>query len=304
MRELDGYTLFIKPTKKCNLNCSYCDLKSEEKEMDKKTAQEICDFVKESNEDFNRILFTGGESLLNPKVIKVFADNFPEVDLKVISNGTTLTKEVQELFLENKDRISMILSFDGPKEIQDKNRSESFEKIMDNIYFFKHFISRVNTVVTPETIFRLDEIIDFITENIYDKYDILIANGFDWDKELDWDKFEEYFRENCMEYKTLKQILNIEKHGLCECGDHLLINEEGEIYPCMNYNYPGNKLGDIYEGINENRRRPYKIAREKEFSSNFVCLLKNREANGSIFKEEIVHPGFIEKYFDLVREID
>jgi sulfatase maturation enzyme AslB (radical SAM superfamily) len=301
---MDGYTLFIKPTKKCNLNCEYCDLNSEEKHMSKEKALEIIDFVKKSDEDFNRILFTGGEPLLNYEIISLFAKEFPLVDLKIITNGTILNEGIKKLFKDNKKRLDIILSMDGPKEIQDKNRTNSFDDIMDNLSFFRDYIGRVNVVVTPETIFKLDKIIDFIKEEVYHGYDILIANGVDWDKELDWDKFEKYFKENCLKYTTLKETLQVEKTGLCECGDHLLIDHNGDIYPCMNYNYPGNKLGDIYNGIDENKRRPLKLARDYDFSTNFVCLLKNREANGSVFKEEVVHPGFFIKYLDLLRLIE
>jgi sulfatase maturation enzyme AslB (radical SAM superfamily) len=298
VRELDGYTLFIKPTKNCNLNCSYCDLPAEKIKMSSDMAQNISKFIKSSDENFDRILFTGGEPLLNPKIINIFAENFPEIKLKIITNGTVLNQKIQEIFLKNKDRISIILSFDGPKDIQDANRDNSFDKVMNNLWFFRHFITRVNTVVTPSTIFSLDRIIDFIKENIYPGYDILIANGIDWDEELDWDKFENYFRKKCMQYKNLKQILNIETKGFCECKNHLMINEKGDIYPCVNYDYPENRLGNIYDGIDENKRRPFNIA-----GVSFTCLLENREANGSIFKEKINRPNFIQKYFDLVREI-
>lgn len=300
---MDGYTLFIKPTKDCNLNCEYCDLKAEDTEMSVEMAKKIISFIKQSDEEFDRILFTGGEPLLNVDTIMEFANSFPDVDLKIITNGTILNEKVRKLFIENEDRLDIILSFDGPKEIQDNNRSNSFDTIMNNLDFFRKYIGRVNTVVTPTTIFRLHEIIDFIKENVYEGYDVLIANGFDWDEELNWDKFEKYFKENCLNYEVLKETLLVEETGLCECGDHLLIDEVGDIYPCMNYNYPENKLGSIYDGINENKRRPLKLARDKEFSSNFVCLLKNREVNGSVFKEEIVHPGFFDKYLDLLRLI-
>jgi sulfatase maturation enzyme AslB (radical SAM superfamily) len=272
--------------------------------MEPSMAQDISDFIKESDEEFTRILFTGGEPLLNPEVIDIFAKNFPEVDIKIITNGTVLSERIKEIFEDNPNDFSIILSMDGPKEIQDEHRSNSFDELISNLDFFKKYIAKVNIVVTPESIFKLDKIIDFITNNVYYDYDILVQNGIDWEGKIDIEKFSSYFRNNCLGYTKLRNLLHLEKNGLCECGDHLMIDLNGDIYPCMNFNNKTNLLGNIYQGINKNKRRPYKFGREKDFGAEYVCLLKNRDENGSIFKGSKIHKFFLPILLDLVREVE
>jgi sulfatase maturation enzyme AslB (radical SAM superfamily) len=301
---MDGYTLFIKPTEECNLDCTYCDLESKKEQMSPELAKEICAFVKKSDEEFTRILFTGGEPLLNYEVIDIFAKEFPEIDIKMITNGTILNEEIKRVFTSNPNDFSIILSMDGPKKFQDKNRSDSFDDVMENYSFFKNYIKAVNIVVTPKSIFHLHEIVEFIEKNIHHEYDILIQNGIDWEGKIDIEKFKKYFRKKCLGYPQLRKMLYLSEQGLCECGDHLLINNKGDIYPCMNFNNEINYLGNIYDGIDRNKRRPYKYAREKEFNSNYICLLKNRDENGSIFNETEIHKFFLPVFLDLLKEVD
>jgi uncharacterized protein len=118
----------------CNLSCVYCygvdgeyGLKGK---MNLAVAKKSIDFLIKESEDqkYISITFFGGEPLLNFPLIqecvsysRIEAHKVKkEISFSITTNGTKFNKEINEYL--NSNNFSVIVSFDGDKETQDKNR--------------------------------------------------------------------------------------------------------------------------------------------------------------------------------------
>jgi uncharacterized protein len=131
----------------CNLACSYCfenappsnpaEIIDPTKIMSKQTAFQCIDFFERmislysKNKDDQDIIFYGGEPLLNyPVLISVLkeiekrkidnANIWKNVRLSLVTNGTLLT--IEKALELKRFGLSIGISIDGPKDINDTNR--------------------------------------------------------------------------------------------------------------------------------------------------------------------------------------
>jgi len=142
---LDRITLHI--ANDCNLNCSYCYARGgrysePQKLMPEEKAIEIMDFFITNFVQINSLVFFGGEPLLNARVIKKICEYLLDLFKKkkmtylpefvIITNGTIINNEIIKLIRDYK--ITLTVSIDGPKEINDlhrvfKNNRGSYNRI-------------------------------------------------------------------------------------------------------------------------------------------------------------------------------
>lgn len=130
-------------THKCNLSCIYCYQKHDAIDMSFEIAKKCIDDVFENLpidcEDVE-ISLIGGEPLIKFDLIKKIFEytNTRYGKIKhfffATTNGTLLTVEMKKWFYENKKQFILGLSLDGTPEVQNYNRSNSFDKI--DIDFF------------------------------------------------------------------------------------------------------------------------------------------------------------------------
>lgn len=135
-RVINRYTtLWINISNDCNLRCIYCygdggNYNKKRQIMNKKQLIEILDFWLEHadlSRGILRIIFFGGEPLINKQAIKDVVD-YMNLNVKdnvvvkfgITTNGTILDDELLQIFSEN--YFNVTLSIDGGKEIQDINR--------------------------------------------------------------------------------------------------------------------------------------------------------------------------------------
>jgi len=118
----------------CNLSCVYCygvDGEYSQKGLMKpETAFKAVDWLIEQSQDVKDLVVTffGGEPLMNFRLIKQVVRYAKEkaheceknVYFSITTNGTLLTKEAIDYF--NEKRFSVVISFDGDLEMQNKNR--------------------------------------------------------------------------------------------------------------------------------------------------------------------------------------
>ncbi len=142
----------LQVTQQCNFRCEYCpytlgkgDRKHSNKRMDFETAKSGIDFFlsHSGNVDTPVIGFYGGEPLLEFNMIKDIIEYAEKkaggkhLGFTFTTNGSMLTDDKIEYFIEH--QVVVMISLDGPKEIQDKNRKlagsgqGSFEKVMENV---------------------------------------------------------------------------------------------------------------------------------------------------------------------------
>lgn len=178
-RKLIQITLQL--TQDCNLRCTYCvytESENEESRQRGHTKQKMCwetakkavDFLWEHSVDSPRVNvgFYGGEPLLEfsllQQIVSYCVERFSgkKLTFSVTTNGTLLTDEIIDYFA--KHDIPVMISLDGPKEINDKNRvfvdgSGTFDTIMSNIRRVKEIAPafseklQVNMVMDPENDF-------------------------------------------------------------------------------------------------------------------------------------------------------
>lgn len=181
-----GYNAIIELTNACNLRCVYCfrqeDLKNSH--LDKQTCIQIInhikaiDIEKKVEGDTIRVIFFGGEPLINFNNLKFIVDELKEninnylLEYSISTNGALLTKEKIKFLIDN-DFNSQI-SFEGDKEIQDKSRP--FTKGKGSYDFINDKIKNIPN--EHKNKFSLAFSVSRITKNIDEIIDKYISYGF------------------------------------------------------------------------------------------------------------------------------
>lgn len=123
--------MYIIPNNNCNLKCKYCflgKLSENPKYMTEETAYnaiiKFTNHLRKINAEKGQIIFYGAEPLINFDIIKyitllVEEQDFP-IDIVMVSNATLLDNEKMNFIKEHK--ISLGISIDGTKELNDQNR--------------------------------------------------------------------------------------------------------------------------------------------------------------------------------------
>jgi len=125
--------MYLLPTDQCNLRCKYCFLENSMTEtykhsfMNQDTMKKGIDFFAQKplkQEGRKVLILYGGEPLLNSLIVKeavIYSkDNYPQIGINLVTNGTLITKELAKLFSERD--VFVGVSLDGPREITDKIR--------------------------------------------------------------------------------------------------------------------------------------------------------------------------------------
>lgn len=210
-------TILLTITESCNLDCIYCyeDYKCS-KSMDFETAIRIIDKELASlpNGITLDVSYMGGEPFINFKLMKQIYEHYDKLGVSNIkytcsSNGTLVHGEIKKWIKDHFPKFSYNLSLDGIKEVQDHNRSNSFDQI-DLDFYLELYQDKgfVKMTLHPETISYLAESVKFM----HSKKLHPVANcayGVDW---------------------TDESILNIYKGQLLELMDFYL--EHPDIIPC------------------------------------------------------------------------
>lgn len=145
--------LTIQLTQNCNLRCEYCAYTAnggtnrlhQNKTINLETIKKAILILRDNSVDSDSLSigFYGGEPLIEFGLIKETVDFAKrelmgrEINYTITTNSTLLTDEMLEFF--EKEDFQLVLSLDGPKEINDKNRKFShgmgsvYDKVIENI---------------------------------------------------------------------------------------------------------------------------------------------------------------------------
>lgn len=279
-------------TDNCNLRCPYCFSCRHENKTTFEIADSVAKFVIENSKKNNKrpgITFFGGEPLLMyDEIIKPLVLKYEDaLEWSITTNGTLLTEEIIDFFYEHK--VGLLLSMDGVKEVQDKQRpmvnGSSFDKLKDIIPYLLYRFPETTfrATVTKYSLDYLQETKDFI-EKMGFKFYTLIPNFFEEWSEEDYKKWQ-YFLDSCgiellgkiideEPLKAVPNMLTMAVNELIEYGEDpkLLppaercgmghygvgVSFDGKLHPCQEDNSTLDFIiGDIYDGVDIEKQKEY-----------------------------------------------
>ncbi len=255
LNKLREYVLIL--TDNCNLRCTYCyDNNYSDRcsnishPMSIDMIPDLIKFINKTHGEDARIVFFGGEPLLNFDFIKEFIKHIDELnfepDLSIVTNGTLLTSEIIDFLIQSK--IHIAISIDGIKEANmcrvDINGKPIWDKVMHIIpeVKAKDMATSVSMVVTDANV-----------KYLYSSYKYLlnfgfVALSFDYSKPMSPENYkileeqlEQLFvRERLQPFTDLEKMLNINYVNCagttCTSADEgVTIDGRGKIYFCHQF---------------------------------------------------------------------
>lgn len=334
-------TLCLNISHDCNLRCTYCfgeKYDQEKKLMSSEVAERSVDFlIKNSKDQTNLSLsFFGGEPLLNFKEIEhtvLYAQaegnkHGKEFRFHVTTNGTLLNSRIIEFLVKNK--FSLIISLDGPKEVNDimrpfANGKGSYGIICRNIkavqamgdalpftvrstFTRKHLevdnlvmhlaglgikdISVEPCATTLEDLQIREEDLSELNQH----YDLLA------DKYLGEILAGRYF--SFFHLKQMMDQVHSKTSKLVQCGagqGYMAVGADGRLYPC--HRLVGQDeyvIGDVFNGIsNQNIQRTFLGAHVRNKEKCMQCWARyicggGCHAYALMFNKDILQPYEVE----------
>ena len=308
-------------TENCNLNCVYCyekqkDLRVMPLEMVKQIMTGAFAEVEKSDKwDEIEFDFHGGEVALVFGTLKaacewLWSEKRPKPYICfATTNGTLIHGEIKRWFCQNKNRFHLGMSLDGTPEMQNVNRSDSYDKI--DFEFFRRSWPKqgVKMTISPQT---LPTLADGIKHIIGLRFELSsnLAYGVTWDESLipvyknQLFELAKFYLDNpelalpnllSMSMRitglyNLKPERREERHKWCGSGDAMVCyGVDGCKYPCQVF------MPSTHDGEQENLFEKFDFADCTNFEDEECaeCVIKdacpacyghNYIATGSLFK--------------------
>ncbi len=248
----NGKHVTLTLTESCNLNCVYCyeSFKSN-KHMTFDIAVSLLDkeLSNSSEYDYVEVAFHGGEPLLEYALMKDICEWAwsRQYDCNyyffATTNGTLLNDEMKEWFSINRDKIMLGLSLDGTPDVQNHNRSNSYD-LIDFGFFTELWPEQpVKMTISDYTIGKLADSVIHINDLGF-KVSANFAFGIDWEKtnldilDDELEKLVNYYSENpyvepCSLIDQKFELIGTEARRWCGAGKSMKVYDtEGNQFPC------------------------------------------------------------------------
>lgn len=281
-------------SQKCNFKCDYCFVhegKYNEKEslMDKEISFKAVDFLIENSKTKNvEIDFFGGEPLLNWDVVKetieygykVAKENGKRIRFSLTTNGALINDDRLNFLIENS--VSLIISLDGPKEINDihrklDNERGTFDLIFEKIKKIKNykgyyirgtFTNKTKEIFKSALFFYENGFKNISLEPVIleEENPLCLKEKDIEDVMLEYEKLGKYIYEE----KLKGNLLNFYhfhvdlSEGPClgkmsfGCGagvEYLAVDSKGDLYPChFLKEFEEFKMGNVFDGIDKDKK--------------------------------------------------
>lgn len=183
-------TLYM--TENCNLNCIYCYEHIKGKavmplDVAQQGIQETFQRAVNEGIDNVEILFHGGEPFMAFERIRaicqwLWAQEWPvKYICYATTNGTLIRGEIKQWLLNNKERFFVGLSLDGTRDMHNRNRSGSYDKL-DLAFFRDNWPDQgVKMTPSPGTIQTLADGVIQIHRLGFKRNNCSFATGIDWE---------------------------------------------------------------------------------------------------------------------------
>jgi uncharacterized protein len=177
--------MYLIPTAQCNLACKYCFIETRDapkSELMSETCarQAVRYFFHHSQGARSRkIIFYGGEPLLNPPAIfaaadearRLSANQHEELNLSLLTNGILLTPRLSRKIAQL--NMSVSVSLDGPPQVhnvfrQTRTGSKTYSTAIKAIGLLRRegLTPSISCTVTPESLRQWDQVVDFIINDV------------------------------------------------------------------------------------------------------------------------------------------
>ena len=176
----DVFALYLILTEECNMQCMYCSqasfrTRARQKSMSTNVIRNtLYKFYKTATKRRRTVVLYGGEPMMNPDGVR-FAINYIRDDIKddsaeivIFTNGTLIDEEFIDYFAWK--NVSVIISVDGPREINDQfrriNGEGSYDKIARTIHLFQKKKIRfgISSTIASHNLTSLGDTIRFFVD--------------------------------------------------------------------------------------------------------------------------------------------
>lgn len=284
MNRAKSWSILVKPTNDCNLDCKYCyDKPMREKNKGKKMSFEMVDYILKMATDHAEYvswIWHGGEPTMMGKewFVKVQEIFYKYADKSYIvqnmqSNGLLIDEEWAQIFKDYK--IDVGLSFDAFNQMDVRGDEKDITKDKINLLMDNNVNVGTITVINNHNYKRQIELYEYFKENfpftpafnhVYKSQGVL-DNDLEPDAEDYAQEFLKYFNhwiydnsKKPLDERSVSLMMNFlsgKGEVVCsytDCRKHWIgVNADGEVYPCDRYLPEKYSLGNImdYENISE-----------------------------------------------------
>jgi uncharacterized protein len=306
-------------TDDCNFNCSYCLQKKEKKYISNAALKKAITFFTPFMEEKKYISFYGGEPLLAFDSIKYAVSLYRAQQLEptytVNTNGSTMTEEMLEFFDEH--RFTVLLSFDGLTQDQDRKSGShnSTLELMKKLEAGSHpgIDLRLNSVITPNTVNRLAESLQYIVESGATNIQLLLTEDQNWNAttlEILEDQLRLLSRHQLDHYKKHgeipisnfrppemdsadkekneeKTVINGKKKNVFICAgarNRMAVTPDEDVWGCYQFHdyFKHNKVRKNYK----NEFRSYSFGKLDDFIKNYKTVYPKVMENYALLKQD------------------
>jgi uncharacterized protein len=260
-QKVDIHLMYLLLSQSCNLKCKYCfeNLNNTEKKlMSWEVADRAIDYFFEISKENRKIIFYGGEPLLNFMVFKKSVEKIRKKDKKtksyseieIVTNGTLINKEIA-LFCK-KFNVKVAVSIDGPKDIHDSMRiyknskNSSFDAAIKGYQNLKEINAEpaISCTIGKHNVKILPEIAKFFVNELKPKsvgFNLIIGENEKPDVEEATNSLLEAYEilksNNIYEDRIMRRLEPIAKNKfyLKECaayGNQIVVRYDGKVGPC------------------------------------------------------------------------
>ena len=220
-------------TLRCNQKCIYCHSSAmnsgkKEYDMNADTAKKILEFIFQSPSKILTIEFQGGETSLNPDLLKCVVNTAKEMNkthqknigFSLVTNLTQISTDIIDWLVA--EGVGICTSLDGPKEVHDSNRKyENGSGTHDDVINMLNLTKKVHgkqvaalMVTTRQSLPYWKEIIDEYVKTGIPEIQIKYINKLGF-AQNSWQQIE-YTIEEFIEFwqKSMDYIIELNKKGV------------------------------------------------------------------------------------------
>ena len=271
---LDIHLMYLLIDQNCNLDCNYCFEGSKndfKKQMSLKTALNSVDYFFRVSNPKRKIIFYGGEPLLNKEVflnvvdyIRNYNDLGSETEVSMVTNGTKIDLDLAR-FIQKKN-VKVAVSIDGPREIHNLARPfingvGSFDEAVKGFNLLKEAGAdpSISCTIGKHNFSKLEKVASFFATDLKPKsvgFNLMIGDsgqGCSIEKASSalFNAYEILKHAGIYEDRVMRRLgpLAGNKFYLKDCaayGNQIVVRYDGQVGPCHAFSSTGKFFsGDI-----------------------------------------------------------